>query len=379
MKSKRFYTITIALVFLACLGVLGSQPASGQTYTVTDLGTLPGASLSQARAINDAAEIVGLCDSAVLGETRSFIWKSGSMLELGTLGGALFGIPITEAWGMNDAGDIVGFSYTPAGDLRAFRSVGGVMTDLGTLGGDDSLARGVNNLGVVVGLAKTAANAINYAAFRWESGVMTNLGTLAGGAGAVAYDINTAGQIVGGSGVAGGNFHAFLYSAGTMTDLGTLGGTQSWGNAINDNGMVVGASNLASGSGHAFLWTSVGGMVDLGTFGGPFSSAQDVNNVGQIVGSADIASGSSRAFVYDAVNGMQNLNDLIGDGTGWVLTSTIGINDDGQIAGTGQHNGETRAFLLTPSNDPCCSFLTILMIACTMAGFHLIGSTRNDN
>lgn len=33
---------------------------------------------------------------------------------------------------------------------------------------------------------------------------------------------------------------------------------------------------------------------------------------------------------------------------GWTLTTAAAINDIGQIVGTGLHDGQVRAFLLTP-------------------------------
>jgi hypothetical protein len=45
---------------------------------------------------------------------------------------------------------------------------------------------------------------------------------------------------------------------------------------------------------------------------------------------------------------MLDLNDFIGQGSGWVLTSANAITILGQITGFGTINGQTHAFLLTP-------------------------------
>ena len=42
-----------------------------------------------------------------------------------------------------------------------------------------------------------------------------------------------------------------------------------------------------------------------------------------------------------------DLNSLIPASSGWVLTEARGINESGQIVGTGVLNGQERAFLLT--------------------------------
>ncbi len=45
---------------------------------------------------------------------------------------------------------------------------------------------------------------------------------------------------------------------------------------------------------------------------------------------------------------MTNLNNLLPAGTGWELGAAYGINNKGQIVGTGKFKGQDTAFLLTP-------------------------------
>jgi hypothetical protein len=54
---------------------------------------------------------------------------------------------------------------------------------------------------------------------------------------------------------------------------------------------------------------------------------------------------------------MIDLNSLLDSGSGWVLTSANGINDSGQITGTGIFQGQTHAYLLTPTVPEPSSFL----------------------
>ena len=150
-------------------------------------------------------------------------------------------------------------------------------TDLGTLpGGTTSEAYGVNDAGVVVGYSRVpSAATIGYAerAFRWQNGTMTDLGTLSTNLErdwARANAINGAGQIVGWSYDPGGYQHAVLWTpAGGPYDLGGAidgGAGLSIANAINDAGQVVGLGMTTTG-GHAHRapparrrgrrWTSV--------------------------------------------------------------------------------------------------------------------------
>jgi len=58
----------------------------------------------------------------------------------------------------------------------------------------------------------------------------------------MARGINNLGQVVGYADTADGLQHAFLYSAGQMTDLGVIGDRwcSSIAYGINDNGQIVG-------------------------------------------------------------------------------------------------------------------------------------------
>src|SRR5678815_2978607 len=60
--------------------------------------------------------------------------------DLGTLGGT-----VTAAGDVNAMGQVVGFSMTGDGFLHAFVWDRGVMTDLGTLGGESSYATAIND------------------------------------------------------------------------------------------------------------------------------------------------------------------------------------------------------------------------------------------
>jgi probable HAF family extracellular repeat protein len=111
------------------------------------------------------------------------------------------------ALALNNSGQVVGMSDTRGGQDHAFLWRDGTMTDLGTLGSQFSQAQGINDSGVIVGYSADA--------FRYSSGTMSNLGDLPGASLGVAYGINNNGQIVGYSGPDTSHTLAFLYSKGT--------------------------------------------------------------------------------------------------------------------------------------------------------------------
>ena len=262
------------------------------------------------------------------------------MTDLGTLRG-----PGSWAYGINDSGQIVGWSVNIDGEARAFSYSNGVMIDLGTLGGSGSQAASVNANGQVVGYSATnSAQGIEHA-FLYSNGVMSDLGALGGdNSDSEAHGINASGQIVGNS-----NGHAFLYLHSHMFDLGTLGGNDSEATGINASGQIVGTSEIAGASGysHAFLYFG-GTMTDLGTLpGGINSAATSINASGQVVGSSGTAKGSQYAFLYSG-GAMTDLNSFLPTNSGWIFQQANGINDSGQIVGFGGFDGEIHAFLLSP-------------------------------
>ena len=92
-------------------------------------------------------------------------------------------------------------------------------------------------------------------------------------------------------------------------------------------------------------------MIDLGVLpNGTTSEANSINVWGQVVGEATVSSSpypTSVAFLYSDGK-MRNLNDMIPANSGWMLTDATGINNRGQIVGTGFLNGDIEGFLLSP-------------------------------
>ncbi len=365
--------IALGAAFAVAMSVVG--PSSAATYSIIGVGP-PSPIESKGFSINQAGQVAGWSRTAG-NVPRAFLYSNGVMQDLGALGGSTGSF----AFGINDAGQVVGSS----GDT-AFLFSNGVMQDIGTLGGPVSQAFAINNVGQVVGWSYTDPRAFNTPtpnphssihAFLYSNGVMQDLGTL-GGSFSAAYGINDSGEVVGTSGTTGGaddRGRAFLYSGGVMLDLGTLEGLNtSAGFRINNTGQVVGwSSNVPSpGNGRAFLYGS-GVMQNLGTLGsGTVSEAAGINNAGQVVGSSTTDGGfGQRAFLYS--NGViQDLNALLPSDSGWVLESALGINDAGQITGQGIFKGQFQAFLATPV--PLPGALGLLIAG--LAGFGLAGRAR---
>ncbi|HTK82989.1 MAG TPA: DUF3466 family protein, partial [Bacteroidota bacterium] len=303
-------------------------------YSVTEIPTL-GGSESVASGINSSTQIVG--NATITGDTarHAILWDNGTLTDLGTLGGNF-----STANGINSIAQVVGFSrYSTGSDNgHAFLWQNGHMTDLGTLGGPYSAAADINNSGKMVGYSSTPGDSFRHA-FLWQGVDGTDLGVLGTGTNAIAYAINNIDQIVGGSQTDGNlSTHVFLWQNGNMTDLNVPGSAYD----INNSTQIVGQS-----LNHAFLWQN-GVLTDLLTLGGSTSQAFDINNSGTVVGRAQTSGNVDHAFIWE--NGvMTDLNTLIDSSSGWILTVANCINDKGEIAGSGKHNGKSRGFLLRPA------------------------------
>jgi probable HAF family extracellular repeat protein len=232
--------------------------------------------------------------------------------------------------------------------------------DLGTLGGRESRAFGVSDAGVVVGWSQTSTGAKR--AFTWTaSGGMHALRTLAAGKPCVAYHSNRLGQVVGWCNNAAGKQRAVLWSpSGQVRSLGTLpGGTWSVAYDINNAGQVVGTSQAdvpfsdIPGT-RGFIWTAAGGLHALEAYSGkygtcpaPEAGAQAINRSGQIAGWSwfDCNSSTTVALRWTADGTIQNAGALSD------LNEALGINDLGEMTGDG---GETLtdAFIWIPPAQP---------------------------
>jgi len=98
-------------------------------YTITDLGTLDGYTGSQATAINDAGQITGDVYTSS-GSYTAFLYSSGTMTSLGSLGGSSIGYSI------NKYGQVAGVSYLSGNsNTNGFIDSGGTMTGIAPLSG----------------------------------------------------------------------------------------------------------------------------------------------------------------------------------------------------------------------------------------------------
>jgi probable HAF family extracellular repeat protein len=309
-----------------------------------DLGTL-GGRFSEGIVLNDFGVVAGEAKQPDDGDPQhAFVFRNGTMTDLSGLAVDQF----SSAALINNAGDIAGVASWSDPLPRAFISRNGQMIDIGSLGGGLSTILDLNESGHAVG--HSADDSFNTVAFLYDGMTMHSLGMM-GGMGSFATAINDSGVIVGEIAFDQNVTRAFVYRDGVMTDLGTLGGESSWARGINNAGQIFGYSEYRTNdlARHAFIIDN-GVMIDLGTLGGTVSHPLAMNNQGHVIGDSEDDLGFPVPFLYR--NGqMVNVNSLLPPDSGWEIDAALYINDAGQIAGFGSHNGEFAWYILTPGND----------------------------
>ncbi len=362
-----------ALVLFALLLVLAGwffRPVP-PLYSITDLGTLPGESFSGASAINSRGDVVGDSQSGLSSPQpwSAFVYRNGAMTRLPQTSPKM-----TSASAINDTGQATGFvDISELSNQAAVFSAGRAHLLKTPPGYAGSFGTGISGRGQVVGallvpgLETTGSSG---RAFLYSGGRMTALALLPGWPASQANGINAAGQVVGDDLRGFSASQAFLYdsASGKMTALPAPPGTNSRAHAINAAGDVIGEIEKPYADGYVALWQN-GRVKNLGALPGTdLSIGTALNDRGQATGNSfnGAETGLSRflsylrrlrtpawvrpqqtAWVYRDGK-MSDLNALIPRDSGWTLETATGINDRGQIVGSGLHDGRERAFLLTP-------------------------------
>ncbi len=316
-----------------------AQLAPTARYEITKFSSALGGTVSRGTAINSRGWVAGFSSLAGDATRHAALWRDGALVDLGTLGGPNSSV----VWpGLNDLGMVVGIAETadldPLGEqwsctaflptltghlCRGFAWQGGVMRALPTLGGNQGFATGVNNRGQVVGWAETP----------------------------VHDPTCNSPQVL--------QFRAVRWGPASRPpqELPPLpGDSASAATAINDSGEAVGISgdcDIAVGrfsARHSVLWAN-GTVTAIPNLGGvTWNTPMDINATGDVVGFSNPPGPGdpqgafiSHAFLWR--NGATRAADL-GTLSGDPMSEAFAINSRRQVVGIsfGGANGP-RAFL----------------------------------
>ena len=254
-----------------------------------------------------------------------FRWRQGRFSRMSDSG---------EVHGLNNRGQAVGFRVWPDGEYGFMAWHGKVKEIRNPLSVEFCEINSINDTGLMAGVVyvhigppeQIGTSSERHYAYLWPpNGKPYCIETLPKTVFSEALGINNTGQVIG-----------YVHFKDDWA-----AGENSYHVVYNDR---------------AFLWQR-GKMTLLDQNQPDILDARPVaiNNAGEIVGSAylpSVKSGKylSHPFLYQ--NGVLfDLNTLIPANLHWELQTVSGINNRGQIIGSGLHNGKTHAFLLTPSGQ----------------------------
>ena len=292
-KRGRMRKIAI-FASLICVLMLSSEAQSLDLQV--EIIEVPGPYRTEVSGINNSGVAIG----TFYNPQRGFLRDAGNNFT--TL--AVMGTD-TEAFGLNDLGDIIGVFYDLSGSYGYKLDSVGNLTIIDVPGASATHPRDINNSGTVVGFFESPTGVHGF--LRDTGGNYTILdppgATWGGFTGTFATGINDAGQIV-------GNFqdingvHGFLRdAAGNYITLDVPGENVTGASGINNRGEIVGflfnqAGGVPSGV-HGFLRDTAGSYTILDAPGVPETRLLDINDGGKIVGQYTDASGQGYSFITE--------------------------------------------------------------------------------
>lgn len=306
------------------------------TYSVIDLGFLPNGSFSQALAVNDSDQAVGVAGTATTG--HAFLWD-GRLRDIHPVGE----VGSSAAAGINNSGTVV-----MTATFKAFKYANGVTTPLLAANNKPmSFATGISESGLIVGGSFGPGQPT--VATVWGVNLIqgVQLGLITGAEGSNGFGINDLGDVAGDCTFNNLSracyFNAGWFWSGGWSQRGGL-------NAVSPSRWAVGRLD---GLDHTAILVNLATNVQYTIplmADAKGAQAFSINRNGVVVGTADMQGGWPHGFVWTPDQGMEDLNSHLDDfgAANYTITDAHGINSRGVIACTANMNGQQRAVLLVP-------------------------------
>ena len=210
-------------------------------------------------------------------------------------------------------------------------------TDVGSLGGRETLGLAINNHGDVAGSSRVrpvtpSAVGAPHPFLYTSSGGIKDLGLLPGSTEGRATDLNIHGEVVGNTEFAG--LRGFVYSGGLLSPIpvpAASQGTPAYG--INDAGTVVGAVYREGGNANT-VFTYAGGVLTERPAPRALAAAYDITDSGHVLGlySRQFPPGDHHpvGLLWSPDGQLTELRPP----RGWKSVIADGINEQGHVVGT---------------------------------------------
>jgi probable HAF family extracellular repeat protein len=225
----------------------------------------------------------------------------------------------SAARGINDLGQVVGESASSSGNRAVIWDNSTIPHDLGTLPGDlASGAVAISSDGRMISGNSTGPTALS--AVRWlRSGEQWLIDALPLGSGCFVNGMSSDGTAI--AGTCGALAVVWVNGSRIVLGNGNAGG-------VNSKGQAVGTNSTFN---HAILWNFSSGVVtetDLGTLGGTYAVATNINESGEVTGWSENGNQVSHAFLWTPKKGV--MIDLAANGP---TSGGYGINASGKVVG----------------------------------------------
>jgi probable HAF family extracellular repeat protein len=284
-RSLGLLGITVAAVLLLA-GIGQAQKIRYSTFR------LPGATFTEAIGVNNAGDVVGFYNDKEEIYSQGFLYSGGIVTSINDPRGMKGG---TVPFAINAAGQVVGYYYTDAIQTYSFLYVNGSFSDIqlpATVVA--STALGINNLGQIVGmyndgktwhgyffdsvtLAFQSIDAPN-ASYTWGSGI-NDSGEM------TLFSIDRSRNVQ----------QAWLYDGEHITNIDVPGYDSTVSEGINNQGVVT----LIATKGifnYGFVYKK-GHFTAVNPPGATSVALRGINDQGEVVGNYNLANGNLGSFL----------------------------------------------------------------------------------
>ena len=343
----------LSLVFL----VAGISIASADAeYTLTDLGSVPTMTHSDAQVVTNNGEVYG--NYGGMSWDRRYRWTASSgLVDLQSVLGfpSDYWFENFDSYGVDQNGS---FFYSREADrlVKKWNSGNGSTLVDPTLGPVTGLK--VSPSGAyLTGQQWLFPNANQ--GFVWQQSIGAGTLVMPSGQQIRPYAVNDQGAVVGygNTNVGFALPEAVRCVNGSQPEVIVHLGTDyaSVAEFINSSGLIAGNYGYGGITRNSFIWSEQSGLTEVPYVpGAVFSVATGLTDSGLVVGVTGVNQYDRPfPFVWSAQEGSRRLSSLVDSSlAGWYLQQAYGVSPDGKIVGMGQFGGRDRAFLLTPVPEP---------------------------
>jgi probable HAF family extracellular repeat protein len=306
-------------------------------------------------AMNNYGQVAATFISTFTSESKplsAILWDRGKYTLLGTLQNE----GASAAFGINDSGQVVGWSDVKDGNQHAFMWEQGKIKDLGVATGFlSSAATGINVQGWVVGRSYTPSSGAYWSwpshATLWKEGKVYDLGVPENCINSRATAINNQGQITGWATNQNEQMTAILWEKGKWVDIGKQSGSDvSSGNSINDQGYILGTAGSSNLTMRGVIWKP-NAVLHLSTL--PYHSYNRLTATGPddtIFGDSKVGSEWGSAVLWRSrKHEPEEIDQLLSSDDDWLFTHIFAVNQKGQVLAFGfEKDRMDQLAILTP-------------------------------